>query len=159
MGKSITQARVARGHRSRRSARARVIPYAASLGVRVSRPQDLVQQVEAGFSYTAFEKLLRLLRISGQELASLLDIPARTLTRRKQAGRFSAKESERLLRLSKLLEASAALFEEDREGAVAWLRSPNRALGGETPLGMSKTEIGAREVENLIGRLEHGVFS
>ena len=159
MGKSIAQARIGRGHASRRSARARVIPYAASIGVRVSRPQDLVQQVEAGFSYTAFEKLLRLLLKSGQELAKLLDIPARTLTRRKQAGRFSAKESERLLRLSKLLEASAELFEGDREGAVAWLGSPNRALGGETPLALSKTEIGAREVENLIGRLEHGVFS
>ena len=159
MGKSIAQARVAGGHRSRRSARARVIPYAASLGVRVSRPQDLVQQVEAGFSYTAFEKLLRLLRVSGPELAGLLDIPARTLTRRKQAGKFAPKESERLLRLSKLLEASADLFEGDRDGAVAWLRSPNRALGGESPLALSKTEIGAREVENLIGRLEHGVFS
>jgi uncharacterized protein (DUF2384 family) len=42
---------------------------------------------------------------------------------------------------------------------VVWLRSPNRALGGESPLALSKTEVGAREVENLIGRLEHGVFT
>ena len=156
MGKSIAQTRASRVRRTRSSP---AIPYAASLGVRAGGPQALAQQVEAGLSYTAFEKLLRLLRVSGPELARLLDIPSRTLTRRKQAGRFAPQESERLLRLSRLLEASAALFEGDRAGAVAWLRAPNRALGGETPLAMSKTEIGAREVENLIGRLEHGVSS
>lgn len=156
MSKSVAQVR---GTRIRRSRSSRGIPYAASIGVRAGGPQDLAQQVEAGLPYTAFEKLQRLFRVSGPELAELLDIPPRTLTRRKQAGRFAPKESERLLRLSKLFEASAELFEGDRKGAVAWLRSSNRGLDGETPLAMSKTEIGAREVENLIGRLEHGVIS
>jgi uncharacterized protein (DUF2384 family) len=32
-------------------------------------------------------------------------------------------------------------------------------LGDVAPLEMAATETGAREVENLIGRLEHGVFS
>jgi putative toxin-antitoxin system antitoxin component (TIGR02293 family) len=40
-----------------------------------------------------------------------------------------------------------------------WLNSPNHGLGGRTPLQMAQTEAGSREVENLIGRLEHGVFS
>lgn len=157
MARSITQARRVRSRRSRSSRRA--IPYAARIGVRVSDAQDLVHEVEHGFSYTAFDKLLGLLSLSGPELARLLDIPPRTLTRRKQSGKFAPNESERLLRLSRVLEAAAELFEGDRESAVAWLRSPNRALNGGTPLAMSKTEIGAREVENLIGRLEHGVFS
>ena len=157
MARSIAQARRIRDRRSRRTRRA--IPYAARIGVRVNDTQDLVHKVEHGFPYTAFDKLMGLLSLSGTELAKLLDIPPRTLTRRKQAGRFGPNESERLLRLSKLLDAAAELFEDDRNGAVAWLRSPNRALNGETPLAMSKTEIGAREVEDLIGRLEYGVFT
>jgi putative toxin-antitoxin system antitoxin component (TIGR02293 family) len=40
-----------------------------------------------------------------------------------------------------------------------WLKSPQKALGGKTPLEYSDTEPGAREVEDLLGRLEHGVFS
>jgi putative toxin-antitoxin system antitoxin component (TIGR02293 family) len=47
----------------------------------------------------------------------------------------------------------------DVAGAISWLAAPKKALGHETPLAYSRTELGAREVENLIGRLEHGVFS
>ena len=51
------------------------------------------------------------------------------------------------------------LFEGDSQAAERWLSSPRAALGGATPLELAKTEAGAREVEALIGRLEHGVFS
>ena len=40
-----------------------------------------------------------------------------------------------------------------------WLAKPARALDGETPIEHADTEAGAREVENLIGRLEHGVYT
>ena len=43
--------------------------------------------------------------------------------------------------------------------ARRWLSSPQRALGGSTPLSLARTEVGAGLVEDLIGRLEHGVFS
>ena len=47
----------------------------------------------------------------------------------------------------------------DQERAEAWLKKPNKALGMKTPLQYADTELGAREVENLLGRLEYGVFS
>ena len=47
----------------------------------------------------------------------------------------------------------------DQERAEAWLKAPQKALGMKTPLQYADTEIGAREVENLLGRLEYGVFS
>jgi putative toxin-antitoxin system antitoxin component (TIGR02293 family) len=136
-----------------------VIPYAASIGVRVRDTHDLIERVERGFTYSAFKNLLGLLDLTSTELADLLQIPRRTLTRRKSDGRFAPDESERLLRISRVLDASVELFEGDREGAVRWLRSPNRALGGEVPLDMAKTEVGALEVERLIGRIEYGVPS
>jgi putative toxin-antitoxin system antitoxin component (TIGR02293 family) len=58
-----------------------------------------------------------------------------------------------------MFERAVELFEGDVAGAVRWLASAKRALGGQAPLTYSRTEVGAREVENLIGRLEHGVFS
>ena len=51
------------------------------------------------------------------------------------------------------------LFEGDARVAERWLSSPKRALGGAVPYELAKTEAGVREVEGLIGRLEHGVFS
>ena len=56
------------------------------------------------------------------------------------------------------LDMAVALFEGDIAAARKWLQMPQRGLGGETPLDFASTEVGAREVENLIGRLEHGVF-
>ena len=50
------------------------------------------------------------------------------------------------------------LYDGDQAAAVTWLKSPCRALGGEVPLDFAKSELGAHEVENVIGRLEHGVF-
>ncbi len=145
--------------RKRSVKESQAIPYAVRIGVRARSTHDLMRKLEAGFSYKAFVRLQKLLGSSIKELGDLLQIPRRTLTRRKQLGRFAPDESERLLRLTRVLDSSIELFEGDRETAVQWLRSPSRALSGETPLEMSKTEVGAREVETLIGRLERGVFS
>ncbi len=51
------------------------------------------------------------------------------------------------------------LFEGDRDAASEWMLSPLPALGGETPIDIARTEAGARQVENLVGRIEHGVYS
>ena len=68
-------------------------------------------------------------------------------------------ESERLLRLALVFEKAVELFEGNADAARDWLKAPNKALAGESPLTIVETEIGAREVEDLIGRLEHGVFT
>lgn len=138
---------------------AQAIPYAARIGVRVNDTQDLIHRVEQGFSYQAFERMRTLLGLSSAELSALLQIPKRTLTRRRQTGKFAPDESERLLRLSRVLDSAFELFEGKHPPAVEWLHSANRALGGEVPIKMARTEIGALEVENLIGRLEYGVSS
>ncbi|HEX6987121.1 MAG TPA: antitoxin Xre/MbcA/ParS toxin-binding domain-containing protein, partial [Planctomycetaceae bacterium] len=106
-------------------------------------------------SYTVFQRESRLDRAA---VGRVLRVPERTLARRKAEGVFKPDESERLLRLSRVYEAALDLFEGDRDAAKRWLESPARALGGQTPLEAAETEIGAREVDHLIGRLEHGVF-
>ena len=133
--------------------------YAALVGVKAPTLIALIDKVETGFPYAAFEKLATLLETSAGDLALRLRIPARTLQRRKQSGVLSVEESERLLRLSRIVQATFDLFEGDHKAAIGWLGRKNRALAGETPLEMSSTEPGGEEVLNLIGRLEYGVFS
>jgi putative toxin-antitoxin system antitoxin component (TIGR02293 family) len=118
-----------------------------------------VQDVERGLPFESLEKLAALSGLPVPLLASVLAIPERTLARRRGSGRLTPGESERLLRISTVFQKSVQLFEGDIAGAVNWLTRPQRALNDETPLHYSRTEIGAREVEDLIGRLEHGVFS
>ena len=110
----------------------------------------------------SFEALRALESNSGLDvlaLAALIGIPERTLARRRSVGRLAPEESERLLRISNIFEKAVELFEGDADAAVQWLTTPKKALKGQEPLQYSRTEPGAREVENLIGRVEHGVFA
>ena len=131
----------------------------ASLGLSAGSVPDLIREVTRGFAYQALVDFGTNSGVSLQSLAETIGIPERTLARRSVSGRLSPEESERLLRVSSIFEKAVALFEGDVQAAVHWLTAPKRALGNQTPFEYARTEIGAREVENLIGRLEHGVFS
>lgn len=130
-----------------------------SLGLKVSTSADLIQQVERGFSFRSLQTFAERSRLPVPQIASILAIPERTLARRKSSGKLSWEESERLLRLSSIFEDALELFEGDSSSVIQWLTSPQKALGEQTPLAHARTEVGAREVEELVGRLEHGVFS
>ncbi|GGA58495.1 TIGR02293 family toxin-antitoxin system antitoxin component [Edaphobacter acidisoli] len=131
----------------------------ASLGLSSGDTVDLIRKIEGGFSFAALETLESASGLPLNMLASVIGIPERTLARRKSSGRLAPEESERLLRIANLYEKSVELLEGDRKAAATWLTSPKKALNHQSPLAYAKTEIGAREVEDLIGRLEHGVFS
>lgn len=134
-------------------------PYVILLGLEPSDTVRLARRVEEGFSYRALERLMTNVGFSREVMAKLVHITPRTLDRRKQSGRLAPEESDRLLRVSRIFGQAIGLFEGDAEAARRWLSSPKKALGGAAPLELAKTEVGSREVENLIGRLEHGVFS
>ncbi len=119
----------------------------------------LIREIEQGLPLRVMESLALGLGLPLPDLAAHLGIPARTLARRKTAGRLSPDESERVVRVARLLEKALALFDWESSEARQWLREPKQALAGQSPLDYARTEIGAREVENLLGRLEHGVFS
>ncbi|MDB5322858.1 MAG: hypothetical protein JWN40_4489 [Phycisphaerales bacterium] len=140
-----------------RARRARV--GGSSLGIAASGLHDLISRVEAGFPFGAIEKFRKASGLAVGTIAGLVLIPERTLARRRATGRLSPDESERLLRIATVFEKALDLFEGDVVAARRWLSTPKRALDGATPLNFARTEIGGREVEALIGRLEHGVFS
>ncbi len=131
----------------------------AGLGLTWASTGELIEQVERGFSYKTLHTFESKIGIPSLALAGMAGIPERTLARRKAKGKFTPEESERLLRLSTVFELALELCEGDNAAALRWLTAPRKALGGNTPLAYARTEVGAREVENLIGRLEEGVFS
>jgi putative toxin-antitoxin system antitoxin component (TIGR02293 family) len=120
---------------------------------------QLIKAVNAGFPYEFLDKLSGSTGLTVDTIADTVLIPPRTLSRRKVERRLQPDESERLLRVSNLVSKTVDLFEGDRAAAMNWLQRPQKGLGDGVPLEFAKTEIGARAVEDLIGRLEHGVFS
>jgi len=131
--------------------------YVALLGLRVYEPLRLYEAVRKGLSYSTLLRLQRNTTLSATVLADLAQIPPRTLARRKQRGKLDPEESDRLVRVSRIFGRALGLFEGDVQAAREWLSSEQVALGGRVPLELAKTDVGAREVENLVGRLEHGI--
>lgn len=131
--------------------------YASLLGLRTYDPVDLHGRLEEGLSYEALERLRRALDVPLSRMSELIRIPPRTLARRREGRRLQPDESDRLLRLSRLVGLALRLFEGDLSATRSWLKSAQTALGGDAPLELATTEVGAREVERLMGRLEHGI--
>lgn len=118
----------------------------------------VVERVRAGLPYAALEAVATRFAVPQEALFRVLHIPPRTLARRKKERRLRADESDRLLRLGRV----AALAEEvlgTPEKAGAWLKKPNRALGGLVPLEQLDTDIGTQQVEEILGRIAHGIYS
>ncbi|MBN1429811.1 MAG: DUF2384 domain-containing protein [Anaerolineae bacterium] len=135
------------------------ISYAKLIGLDARSERALADKVEDGFDYRAFTQLQMAIKLPVKQLADLMSITDRTLSRRKSEGRLRPDESERLLRLARVFDLALGLFGGDKQAARNWLTRPIDALGGRAPIALSKTEVGAREVESLIHRLEHGIFT
>jgi putative toxin-antitoxin system antitoxin component (TIGR02293 family) len=119
---------------------------------------DLRSRVRSGLPYGSLEAVTSAYAIDTNELAAILDVPPRTLARRRKARRFSADESDRLFRVGRI----ASLAEDvlgSRAKASGWLHRPNRALGSRTPLRLLDSDLGAAEVETVLRRIEFGVYS
>lgn len=120
--------------------------------------QDWVALIRKGISPAAVDALVNAMRVTQAELAAALDIPTRTLARRKQKGVLNREESAKLVRLAQVAERAEEVFQ-DVDASLDWLKSPNAALGGATPLSLLDTGIGADSVMDALGRIEHGVFA
>lgn len=131
-------------------------------GVMASEPDsaaEWVHRIQAGIPFASAVAFKEALRLTNAELASILGISARTLARLDPAkGRLDSVSGDRLVRAARLYAIAAEVLE-DAEAAARWLKAPQRALGGATPLRLAESDVGTRAVEALLGRMEHGVYT
>jgi putative toxin-antitoxin system antitoxin component (TIGR02293 family) len=121
-------------------------------------PAEVIQVVREGLDFAELEALREQLDLPLDRLAGQLGMARATLHRRKAGGRLTSDESDKVVLFARLLGHAVHLFG-GIEDARRWLKSPQRGLGGAVPLDYAQTEAGAREVENLLGRIDYGVYS
>lgn len=119
---------------------------------------EWIALVRQGISAASVDAAVRVMGIGQSELSRALDIPERTLVRRKKEGHLNADESGKMVRLAQVIERAVEVFE-DESAALSWLKNPNAALGGSSPLSLLDTELGSMAVVSTLGRIEHGVFA
>lgn len=127
----------------------------AVLGRPVEAGIDLARLIRSGLPIGTVQFVLDSGRLTMAELDRIV-MPRKTLAHRRKLGTLTPDQSDRLVRVARiLLEAEETFGNRDKAGA--WLRRPTRALAGETPLGLLDTDQGTREVEALLGRIAHGI--
>lgn len=118
---------------------------------------DLAEAVKRGLSIAAVDRVVRFISPNDVSLRHRI-VPKATLARRKTGAerRLSPQESDRVARMASLWAASLDVWQ-SVEGAQRFLREPHPLLRGRIPYEVAvETEIGARTVEEILGRLKYG---
>ena len=122
------------------------------------RGTELYAKLHEGFDFRVYTDLSKYLQIQQRDFNTILNFAPATIERRK-GGVFNLGESDRLYRLAEISSAAIELFEGDEDKARNWLNHPVKGLGGKRPVDMAITSAETEATIDLIGRLEHGVFS
>ncbi len=148
--------RCVRGHRVdtaervRRHRRRRALPI-------IHFQQPTLAEIRNGLPASFLDHLKDTLEVTETQLAGVVGIPRQTLVRRKTQGILRRDEGDRAAMVARVFNTALSYFDGNREHALEWLKHPNPALSGETPLERADTATGAEDVIDLIGRLEHGI--
>lgn len=114
-----------------------------------------MEAIREGLSIDVVDDVLTGGQLTAAELDRLA-LPRKTLAHRRTLGRLTAEQSDRLVRILRVIEQAEQAFG-DAGKARIWLRRPSTALAGHAPLDLLDTDIGTRQVESLLGRIEHGI--
>jgi putative toxin-antitoxin system antitoxin component (TIGR02293 family) len=137
------------------------------LGQKIQNPIDFDALIKRGIPSRVMYHVKKEFNLTDEVLAVILGTSLRTIARRRKATetlhktskeRLSPVESDRLYRFARIIALAEEVFE-SKEDALEWLNSAQQGLGGTIPFEMLQTDAGAREVEELLVRIEYGVIS
>lgn len=130
-----------------------------ALGANPKTAVDWDALIRAGMPVRSAEALKDGIAVPDSLLAELLGVSGKTLSRaRSGKGRLDPVTSDRLFRVARVVALAIEVLESEA-GALHWLKRPQIGLGGKVPLALLATDPGRDEVEKLLLRIEHGVYS
>ena len=119
----------------------------------------IIEQAQQGVSTQQVDQLTTLLGVSLKEMAVVLQVAERTLHRFRSEGRLDVQASERLLLLENLAAHGLADFDGQANVLANWIRHPLRELKGQPPIQWLNTISGFSLVDDVLTRIEYGVYS
>jgi len=134
------------------------------LGQKVKSRIDFDALIKKGMPLGVISHIKREFNLPDEVIARIIGVSPRTVSRRRKTAKIPAKkrlspvESDRVYRFARIVAMAEEVFEDEGEG-LEWLISPQHGLGGRVPFDMLQTDAGAREVEELLLRIDYGVIS
>jgi len=126
-----------------------------TVGRAVRNAGDLIAAVRAGLPAATVEYVVDAGKMSLTEIDAAI-LPRKTLARRIKAGMLTADQSDRLIRVAKVIALAEETFGSPQK-AGAWLRRETGPLGGVSPMSLLDTTEGTVQVEQLLTRIAYGV--
>ncbi|WP_316736140.1 antitoxin Xre/MbcA/ParS toxin-binding domain-containing protein [Pedobacter aquatilis] len=135
-------------------------PMVAMMGNQYANPTDydLLQLARKGISKKSLLALAKQISLTIEEIAAILHISERTLQRYTPTTLVKTEYADRAIELALLYERGIEVLGSEK-AFTTWIKAPNVALGGEIPFDLLDTRIGFTMVQNILGRIEYGVFS
>ena len=133
--------------------------YTSLLGLKVKNLVELIEKLQSGLPYSSWKYFSEETGFTETEMLKLTHMSRSTLNRRKKGNTLDPLESERLARVARVFSKILLMFRGDLSRVHVWFTTPRPTLGGKTPFEMTISEIGALEVEDVIGRIQYGIYS
>ena len=130
----------------------------STLKADIRSESDLEGVIVRGLPADSVRSLAKYTMTSLSLLQDVTHIDKTTFRRReRKKARLRPDESDRVVRVARIAALAAeALGEKDGK---RWLHEPNYALANRIPIEMLQTEVGTRQVEDVLLRIQHGVYS
>lgn len=125
----------------------------------IESPFDFIQIASEGVSVDVLSNFRIYFNLSRDLTANMLNISAPTLYRWSKSNKNLERNfSVKLFEITDLFLYGSEVFG-DNNNFFKWLKLPNTALGGMEPLELIEIPGGVSKVRDVIGRIEHGVYS
>lgn len=130
------------------------------LGKKVESSLDIVDIVQQGLPSKAVFYLQNALGLGDEEYASALGVSSKWLVRNRKTPKLhlGVDISDRLVRVARIFKLAQEVLESET-AALSWLHRQQSGLSERTPLELMRTEAGAKEVEELLYRMEYSIYS
>jgi putative toxin-antitoxin system antitoxin component (TIGR02293 family) len=123
----------------------------------INQRTDLIAVARAGIETKYIKTIQEYTSLSEKELIRILPISSRQLTRYTDNHKLNKAITSHLLELIEVFQKGYRLFGKDK--FKIWIRTENKVLNNNSPLDIMDTSLGIEMIEDVIGRIEHGVYS
>ncbi len=128
------------------------------LGEAAESSYELIAAIRRGVHKASLTRLGKVYGISPIELGRRLPVSERTLQRYGEHQRLSSAVSDHLVQMAQTFARAREVFG-TADRASAWMRTPCKSLGGETPFNLLDTIAGIELVRDELGRIDAGVYA
>ena len=128
------------------------------IGHSLKTEMDLYETSRIGLPKMAFLHLVANLNVSMRSMTRLLNVAERTIQRKGDHDLLDISTSEQILQIAEVFSRGNDVFESS-ENFQKWMNSENLSLGGKRPIDLLPSRYGAQMILDVIGRIEHGVYS